>query len=312
MRTYCTYFDSRFLAQGIVMLRSLRQFDPDSFIRVLAFDDTCARILGDVFGSSILIAKIAEFHSENPDLAALRSSRTAWAFYATHKPAFVGRVLAAEPSPDSVTFIDADMLFFADPSPAYAEIGTAEIALSPHRFPASNQRLAVYGTFNAGWIYWRAGAPARQCLADWERDCVEWCESEVQPDGRFMNQGYLTRWPEKYPGVHIVRHPGVNLAPWNLDGHRLEGNTGEIRSDGCPLICFHFSGLLREASGEWFSTYPCPRQFELVRKALYQPYLDEVESESLRLQDLYGVEGPGSVRSLTIDPGYVRVYAAQR
>ena len=83
--------------------------------------------------------------------------------------------------------------------------------------------------------------------------------------------------------------------------------------DGWPLICFHFSGLLRDASGDWFSTYPRPRQFELVRNALYKPYLDDVESESLRLREVYGTEGTGgSVRSLKVEPSYVRVYAPQR
>ena len=55
----------------------------------------------------------------------------------------------------------------------------------------------------------------------WRDDCLAWCDEQPQPDGRFMNQGYLNRWPERYSAVHPIRHPGVNLAPWNVDAHTL-------------------------------------------------------------------------------------------
>ena len=293
------------------MLRSLRRFDPQAAIRVLAFDETCERVLSDVFGSSIRVTGIDAFHSERPHLRALRESRSTWAYYATHKPAFVRFVLESSPPSASLTFVDADMNFFTDPSPAYEELGAAAIALSPHRFPASAEKLAVYGAYNAGWIYWRAGAAANQCLADWENECVAWCESDVQPDGRFMNQGYLNGWPQRYRDVHILTHPGVNLAPWNIDRHQLKWTAGNMSVDGGPLICYHFSGLVRDEIGTWHSIYALPRQFDIARKAIYEPYLDAVESESRLLLETYGLKGIGSVRCLTVKPGYTRIYPVQ-
>jgi hypothetical protein len=47
-----------------------------------------------------------------------------------------------------------------------------------------------------------------------------------------MNQGYLTRWPKRYTGVHIIRRPGVNLGPWNVDRHVLTIRDGVLRADG--------------------------------------------------------------------------------
>lgn len=309
MRTYCTYFDSHYLAQGIVMLRSLRRFDPRAAIRVLALDESCERVLRDVFQSSIRVTGMGELHSQKPQLGALRESRTAWAYYATHKPAFVRFVLESAPRPTSVTFVDADMLFFADPAPAYEELGAAAIGLSPHRFPPAAQGLAIYGIYNAGWVYWRAGAEAEQCLADWERECMACCDPEAQPDGRFMNQGYLNAWPNRYPHVHILNHPGVNLAPWNIDGHLLKRNWAKLSVDGRPLVCYHFSGLLRGESGSWYSAYPLPRQSDIARKTIYDPYLDAVESEGRRLSKSHGLEGIGSVRSMSLGPAHTRIYS---
>jgi len=309
MRTYCTYFDSHYLAQGIVMLRSLRRFDPDADICVLALDASCESVLHDVFRSSIRVTSLGVFHAARPEIAALRESRTPWAYYATHKPAFVRFILESRPTPATVTFVDADMRFFSDPSPASSELKAAEIGLSPHRFSPSAQGLEKYGTYNAGWIYWRAGTVASQCLSDWENECTAWCHPEVQSDGRFMNQGYLNSWPTRYQKVHILQHPGVNLAPWNIDGHVLTRRWWKIFVDDRPLICNHFSGLLRDASGSWYSIYPQPRQFDIVRHRIYEPYLDEVESESRKLLRSYHLEGIGSVRSASIEPGHLRVYS---
>lgn len=309
MHTYCTQFDSHYLARGIVMLRSLRCFDPRSAIRVLALDEACELVLRDVFGPSIEVTGIGELHSHKPELVALRESRTAWAYYATLKPAFVRLVLESTPRPTSLTFVDADMLFFADPSPAYEELEAAAIGLSPHRFSSSMQGLAVYGTYNAGWIYWRAGTAAEQCVFDWERECIASCDPEVRADGRFMNQGYLNCWPDRYPDVHVLKHPGVNLAPWNIDAHVLKKSWAKLSVDGRPLICYHYSGLVRDASGSWYSIYPPPRQFKLARKAIYEPYLDAVESESRRLSKCHGLRGIGSVRSTSVVPGHIRIYS---
>ncbi len=293
------------------MLRSLLSFDPDAAICVLALDEPCERVLLDVFRSSIRVTSLRELHAARPRIAALRESRTPWAYYATLKPAFVRIILESHARPATVTFVDADMRFFSDPSPAYGELKGAEIGLSPHRFSPSLQGLDRYGTYNAGWIYWRAGTVASQCISDWENDCTASCDPEVQSDGRFMNQGYLNLWPDRYESVHILRHPGVNLAPWNIDGHELKQEQAKIFADDRPLICHHFSGLLRDVSGSWHSIYPQPRQFDMVQHSIYKPYLDEVESESRTLLGAHHLKGIGSVRAASIEPGHTRVYCGR-
>jgi hypothetical protein len=123
-----------------------------------------------------------------------------------------------------------------------------------------------------------------------------------------MNQGYLNRWPERYPGVHVIRHPGVNLAPWNLDGHALERDGESVTVDGTPLIFYHYSGLIRDADGAWYTFYAhAEAQSAFAREALYGPYLREVEREGRMLAARFGLEGIGSVRSLTIGPDAMRL-----
>jgi hypothetical protein len=103
----------------------------------------------------------------------------------------------------------------------------------------------------------------------------------------------------------------VNLAPWNVDGHNLTRDKGILHVDGQELIFYHFSGLRRDPDGGWWSFYPHGhRQPDVVRDAIYGPYLAAVESERDRILRMCGVEGTGSVRQdLTLVPNAVRFEA---
>jgi hypothetical protein len=299
-RTYCTYFDSGFLTRGIVMLRSLRRHDPAAGILVLALDGLCARVLRDEFASDLRVIEAEDLHAADPVLRNIREHRSAWAYYMTQTPFFALFTMESDPRPEAVILIDADTWFFSDPSPMFGEIGAASVAFSSHRFHAATRHLAIYGLYNAGCIYWRSDENSRRCLADWRDDCLVWCAEQPQPDGRFLNQGYLNRWPERYTGVHVIQHPGANLAPWNVDGQVLAENGEGVTVDGQPLIFYHFSGLNRDVEGRWYSFHPhLDRQFDLACDSIYHPYILALEAESRRLKEAYGIEGIGTVRSLS-------------
>src|SRR5262249_7398497 len=115
-RLYCSYFDSSYLARGIVFLRSLRRRDPKARILVLALDDLCARVLRERFGDEILAIETETLHERFPALRRLRGERSSWAYYATQKPALALFAMESRPQPDALMYVDADTWFFANPS----------------------------------------------------------------------------------------------------------------------------------------------------------------------------------------------------
>jgi hypothetical protein len=245
-----TYFDGFYAAQGIVMLRSLRKHDPSAEATVLCFDDVASasvRRLGDARVSTVTPDDLLAFE---PRLAACRD-RSLGAYYATHKPVLPAYVLTRRPDTGSIMHIDADMMFFASPKPLFAEIADASVAVSPHRFSAAYDFDVVFGTFNAGLIYWKNDSVGRLCLAEYREDCLAWCAPEVLPDGRFMNQGYLTRWPARYDDVHVIKHPGVNYATWNFANKPVRRGR-RIRIGRKRLILFHATMTTADAKGLWW------------------------------------------------------------
>ena len=73
---------------------------------------------------------------------------------------------------------------------------------------------------------------------------MEWCRLVVE-DTRFGDQKYLDQVPTLFPRMTAVSHPGVNLAPWNIGGYRVELTDRGIEVEGCPLVFFHFHGTKR-------------------------------------------------------------------
>ena len=53
-------------------------------------------------------------------------------------------------------------------------------------------------------------------------------------------QKYLDTWPNRFPGVVVVRHQAANAAPWNISNYMVREDKGGVWVDEEPLIFFHF------------------------------------------------------------------------
>jgi len=293
----CTYFDVNYLSRGVVALNRLLDHDPGLELHVLCFDDVTARVLEAESAGRVVTLSVAELHEAEPRLPPLRATRTPWEFIATHKAAFLLHVMQSRGPFAWVSFIDADTASYGSLAAVFAELAGGSIGLSPHRFPAADDQAARYGLYNAGFICFRNDAAGRNCLMSWSEDCIEWCHEQTLADGRFMNQGYLTSWPTRHPAVVVIRHPGANLAPWNLGTHRLTFDERGTLVDGQPLLFFHFSALKRMPDGSWVTQHAAALQaWPEVVSRLYKPYLAEVQAAEHELLQRHGLSGTGTVR----------------
>ena len=293
--TFVTYFDSNYATRGTAMLRSLLEHAPDAKIHVLGLDPLVRQILLRQFQERIDIVSLEELFAFDRELE-MRRERQLNEFYATLKPVFA--LYAMHRGAADVTHIDADAYFFSTPEPMFAEIGEASVAVSPHRCTHRIERNnKLVGRFNAGCVYFRNDSTGLRCLSDWRSDCLAWCYDVREPYGRYMNQGYLRNWPERYSGVRILEHPGVNLAYWNIDRHRLALKDGAVTVDGEALIFFHFSGLPPDPDLSNIWRVPDSlgyRQVSISRERVYAPYLAELQTLKKEFLQEFGITGMGS------------------
>lgn len=273
MNHYCTYFDSGYLAQGLALWHSLRRYDDQAVLSVVALDFETVRVLRGLGDKRLRIVELSELRERDTALEALGNRPRAEFIFAL-TPCVVLHLLATQPEIERVLYLDADLYFFGPPAPIWVEFGSGSVYVVPHRYPAGCDDARLYGQYNVGVVGIHRNKSGLACLEWWRERCLE--STALLADGeRYGDQKYLDEWPRRFPAVVESQHVGINLAPWNWRRHRFSGGgqRGELQVDGLPLVVFHFAQF-RRISERWFDS----GQLEYgimpgrLRTAVYGPY----------------------------------------
>jgi hypothetical protein len=273
MRHYCTYFDQRYLLQGLTLYRSLASLGVEFVLHVLCFDDPTLEILEKLGLANIRPGPLREFEAGDEALLAAKRNRSLVEYYFTCSPSWPLYLLNRFPGIDLVTYLDSDLFFYSSPEPVFEEMGSRSILIVGHRFPEELRHLEINGIYNVGLVAFRNDANGRECLSWWRERCLEWCYDRRE-GGRFADQKYLDDWPGRFRGVAVLRHKGAGLAPWNWMNYRIEMGNGTGTVDGEPLIFYHFQGVklitrrMCDPGTRVYGKMPAP-----LRRRLYGGYL---------------------------------------
>ena len=275
MYYFCTYFDQYYMARGLALYRSLREHCPTFKLWVLCMDHETYQSLEKLGLPGLHPIALQEFERHDAPLQSAKQNRSRIEYYFTCTPSLPLYVLNNWPEVNLITYLDADLFFFASPVPLFEELGTGSIAIIGHRFPPHLRQNERYGIYNVGWLSFRRDENGLTCLHWWRERCIEWCYDREE-DGRFADQKYLDDWPSRFQNVVVLEHKGANVAPWNLANYRLyhrQGNT--VIVDDQPLIFFHFHGLKRIATWlydpnwQWYQVNP----LRILRRRIYSSYI---------------------------------------
>ena len=154
---------------------------------------------------------------------------------------------------EECVYLDPDTYIYSSlfPSSSSRLPGDWDLQLTPHVLapsvssPLSERLFFAYGIFNLGYF---AVKPTEHAIRfiDWWCSIVDPYGVNVPSAGLFVDQKPLDFAPTFVERLDIVRHPGWNVAWWNLfsDGRRLL-NAHRVEFDGevMPLVFFHFSNL---------------------------------------------------------------------
>lgn len=270
---YCTYFDANYLPRGIVMMRSLLRHDPKAHLFVLCLDQVTMDTLQG-WSQRVMPIAMTELMAADPVFACSRDDRSQIEWYFTSTSCFVQFLFEHFPRLPRITYLDADLYFYASPEIIHYEAEGASVQIIEHRFSSRLASLITYGRFNVGWISFFNTLEGRQVVADYRRDCLEWCHDWVDGE-RFADQKYLDRWPSLYPQCCISRLWGANVAPWNLSRWEPSLFAGNLFLDGHRLIFYHFHGIRRSITGD-YTPLTGPDSLGWSYPFLYKPYFKEL------------------------------------
>src|SRR5690348_2499546 len=135
MRYYCTYFDSKYLSKGLALYQSLRRHCCEEFtLWVLCFDDRTYQVLQHLDLSGMRLISSEEFEHSDSELLQAKQNRSRVEYYWTSTPSLLLYVLAHTPEIEMITYLDADLYFYSDPTAIYQEFGEGSILITEHRY----------------------------------------------------------------------------------------------------------------------------------------------------------------------------------
>ena len=296
---FCTVFNANYLPRGLVLFDSLREAYPDFRLHVLCMDSATRDVLEALALPSLIPVSIDDLEAHDRALAAVRPTRSPVEYCWTASAPFCLFCLEHDTGLDRITYLDADVQFFA---PLAEEQATGSIVIVPHRYADRWRWLERdSGPYNVQLVSFRRDADGIGALRRWRRQCIEWCYDRVE-DGRYGDQRYLDDWPERLSGVQVLQEPGAGLAAWSSTRFRLELDGGRVLVEGQPLLFYHFHGLriirrnaflwpLDRASGAedlrigqvgaaWASDFPLTR---IETEAIWRPYVERLAQQMERV-----------------------------
>jgi hypothetical protein len=275
MFNFCTLFDSNYISRGWALYESLKRRSPGFHLYVVAFDDASFRYLTGIREDNLTVISLESF--ENEKLLKVKAGRTAAEYCWTCTPSIISYCIEKYQLA-SCTYLDADMIFYHDPQILLDELNNDSVLITEHRFTKAYDVSDTHGIYCVQFMYFKNDARGMEVLHWWRDRCIEWCFSYLE-DGKFGDQKYLDDWTSRFKGVHVLKHPGGGIAPWNIQQFSPEEKNAEIfisdKKSGVryPLVFFHFHGL-KFYSDETVEC--CGALYELdtaVKELLYFPYI---------------------------------------
>ncbi len=161
---------------------------------------------------------------------------------------------------ETAIFVDGDTYSYYQYSDLQNQLKTHSLIVIPHitkplpndgQFP-QNRIISLSGNYNTG--VWAASKDALDFIAWWKEQTTLF--PITRPDAGLVNeQGWLRFAGDFHDNTKIFRHPGYNVAYWNIKQRHLEEKNDTIHIDNKPLCIMHFSGLKKEVPPKNMSVF---------------------------------------------------------
>ena len=160
---------------------------------------------------------------------------------------------------ERIIYFDPDIGLYHPLDELFSLLDHHEIVLTPHitegyrddRRPGDREILQC-GTYNLGFAAFRWTDATAAFIRWWQAKLTDDCVVDFSR-GLFVDQKWMEFAPSFVATTHICRHPGWNVAYWNLPSRSVLSSGDHFTVNGQPLVFYHFSGFHPERGT--FSNY---------------------------------------------------------
>ena len=266
------------------MYNSLLRQEADFHLYIFAFDDPCYALLRKLDLPNATVISLHEF--ETPELLAVKGSRTPGEYCWTCTSFTIWHCIHTF-ALDHCTYLDADLLFFANPKVLTDEMGEKSVLITAHRYSPQYDQSENSGVYCVQFVTFKHTKEGLAVLDWWMKACLEWCYNRFE-DGKFGDQKYLDDWTERFAGVHVLEHPGGGIAPWNAMDYACEDVHGEVliqKADAVkvPLVFYHFHDFRYCVDGSFRLTAEQYRLPDDTIRLVYSTYIKALSAAESRI-----------------------------
>jgi len=234
---FVTLFDSNFLPMGMTLHASLMNHGQPFQLWIICMDEQVEEQLTRIALPHVTLLPLRSV--ETPELLEVKPGRTRGEYCWTLTPFTFQAVFGHNGTVERVTYLDADLFFFASPHILFDELDEQkkDVLITEHAYaPEYEFYLNLSGRFCVQFITFRRTEAAARVMRWWQEKCLEWC-FERHEEGKFGDQKYLDAWPEIFANeVHVLRQTDKTLAPWNVQ--HVEELHGRLEP-----VFYHFQGF---------------------------------------------------------------------
>ncbi|MFN8416239.1 MAG: glycosyl transferase [Cytophagaceae bacterium] len=240
-----TICSNNYLAQAISLAVSYLKFHPNHLFKIGLVDN----ILED--RSSILFDKIEVIPVSKLEIDGFEQLVQKYNIIELNtsvKPTYF-KFIFKNYNAQNVIYLDPDILVFSSFDELEKEFENKNIIVTPHiltpiddEYSPTDYHTLRGGVFNLGFIALSDISKVAKFLDWWHERVVKYGFADFTRN-MFYDQLWLNYLPCLFDNYHILKHPGYNMANWNLHERVLTNkNDAWIVNNEYPLRFFHYSG----------------------------------------------------------------------
>jgi hypothetical protein len=283
VRAACTIVSSNYIPYARTLCDSFLQFHPNERFYVLLADRPPESFDASREKFELLLVEDLAI----PNFQSVAFKYDILELNTNVKPTFLKTLLAR--GVDQLLYFDPDILVCSAVDLLFDALNTSAIVVTPHctlpneELPNEEANLLYTGVFNLGFIAVSQTAEAERFLTWWERRCLTLGYAE-RWTGLFVDQKWVNLVHCYFESICVLKHPGCNVAYWNLHERKLEKTPRSWVVNGKdPLLFYHFSGIDVDG-GPRISKYA--NQFDLTSRPdleeLFAEYRERLISHGIR------------------------------
>lgn len=308
----CTIIAKNYLAHARVLTQSFRALHPEGRVFVLLVDTNNGYF--NPFTEPFELIQVTDLGL--PELSAMIARYDIRELCTAVKPAFLAYLLARFDLPH-ILYLDPDICCYGSLKGVVTQLETSRAVLTPHLLGPLDETglpnefsILLAGTYNLGFIGLRRDVQVDRFLRWWQERLVHYAHLKPH-EWQHFDQKWVDFLPGFVDDVVISRHPGLNVAYWDLPHRFVERRGEQYLVNGEPLIFFHFSGYDPRVP-EVLSRHQARVRLadEPLLRALFTDYRARLLAAQYETVSVWPVELPATNRWLGLGrlPTRVRVY----